>query len=130
MCRPGGRMNSTARTPVWRQDVNIHPSCEARTDFDEIRLFDVFDVAVSCQNKAFVLFLVRVPELSSLGVKGTRATTGQPLNLFRAIIGTYLLGSPSRLCKLNRTLCTLYTALHLSFKISKQMRPEKSTLGW
>ncbi len=43
---------------------------------------------------------------------------------------TYLLGSPKRLCKLNSTLDTLYTALHLSFKMSKQILPEKSTLGW
>ena len=43
---------------------------------------------------------------------------------------TYLLGSPSKLCKLRRTVWILYAAVHLSFKISKQILPEKSTLGW
>lgn len=44
--------------------------------------------------------------------------------------GDALFGSPSRLCRLSNTVCVLSTADHLSFKISRQMRPLKSTFGW
>lgn len=51
-------------------------------------------------------------------------------NKLQKLKQTYLFGSPSRLCKLNSTLWTLYTALHLSLRISRHIRPLKSTLGW
>lgn len=85
-------------------------------------------------NKTLIFLFVRIPKLSSLGVERARAVKNvshldHNHTKNKRLKETYLLGSPSKLCKLNRTLCTLYTALHLSFRISKQMRPEKSTLG-
>lgn len=107
ICHPGGSVDPTARILIWRQDVNIHPSFDVRTDFDDIDLFDVFRVTVSCQNEAFVLFLIRVPQLSSLGVEGTRATTCQRLNITIAII-RYILVRFSQ-----QTLQTQQNTLHV-----------------
>lgn len=99
-------------------------------------LLEILDVAVSSKHMLFEFLLVCVPKLCSLGIQRTRTIIKQvnnrePLSQNRIPMGatTHLLGSPSKLCKLSNTLWTLYTALHLSFRISKQIRPEKSTLG-
>lgn len=36
-------------------------------------LFDIFNVAMSGENKTFIFLFVRIPKLSSLGVKRARA---------------------------------------------------------
>lgn len=97
-------------------------------------LFIVFNVTMSGKDMALELFWIAIPELCGLAVQRART-------VFKSLLVsdsrtayqkgvTYLLGSPSRLCRLRSTFCTLYTALHWSFNISKQIRPEKSTLGW
>jgi len=91
----------------------------------------VVDVPVAGQDLALELVGVAVPQLGGLAVQRRRA--GIVSGCYpreRAAGGSYLLGSPSRLCRLRRTVWMLYAAVHLSLRMSRQMRPEKSTLGW
>lgn len=84
-------------------DANAQSKCMMRGHLLVVK------VTVPGQDVALELFLVRVPELGGLGVQracavGLLATAAPYSNLFG---GSYLLGSPRRLCKLSRTLCTL-----------------------
>lgn len=93
------------------------------------QLLHVLHVTMSSEDETFVFFLVRIPELRCLSVQWAR-TAHISKNHTQMTSKSHLFGSPNRLCKLSRTLCTLYTALHLSRRMSRQMRPEKSTFGW
>lgn len=86
---------------------------------------------MSSQYKTLVFFLIGIPKLSGLSIERTRTrdTWLAVAQLVSEKKKTYLFGSPNKLCKLSNTLWTLYTALHFSLRISRQMRPEKSTFG-
>lgn len=116
----------------------------------------VVNVAVACRHLALELLGVLVPQLRGLSVQrrfakrhkvsqqfsnrlrdrappprpARSSCPGRPFRHNPARSMTHLLGSPSRLCRLSRTVRMLYAADHLVLRISKQIRPEKSTLGW
>ena len=68
-------------------------------------------VAVSRQHLALELLLVVIPQLSGLTIQGTSTAHVVSFELKihskGSTVNTYLLGSPSKLCKLSNTVCTL-----------------------
>ena len=67
----------------------------------------VVNVLVTSQNFALILFGVGLVELSGLVIEW--AGTVKFLAVYRELVGirTYLFGSPSKLCRLSRTVWTL-----------------------
>jgi hypothetical protein len=126
---------NTAFAPA-RQDIERSRRevrrVEQRLDAASVQLLGRL---VSRKHETLILGRILVPELRSLAIEGTRAathvsTTFKPsLSSQSTRNDTHLFGSPNKLCKLNSTVPILYTALHLSFRISRQMRPLMSTLG-
>jgi hypothetical protein len=76
------------------------------------------------------LLHIIIPELGSLAIKRTRAivTLVYTLTALPLMIA-HLFGSPSKLCKDTSNPSIPTSALHVFPRISKQMRPEKSTFG-
>ena len=79
---------------------------------------------------------VFIPELSRLTIEWARTVNARVSYTVqrleekkRRVWLAHLFGSPNKLCKLNNTVPVLSTALHLSFKISRQILPFMSTLG-
>lgn len=86
-------------------------------------------ISVSAQYLPLEFLGVLVPELCSLAVQ-RGCTMYSQYGQWKVTRHAHLFGSPSKLCKLKSTVWILYAAVHLSFKMSKQILPEKSTLGW
>lgn len=89
-------------------------------------------ITVSCKNMPLELRHVVVPQLCSLTVQRTRASEVSVRSSTSTFLHheTHLFGSPNKLCKLSNTLLTSILAAHFSFKMSRQILPEKSMLGW
>lgn len=92
----------------------------------------VVDILMTGEHLALIFRRVGLVQLRSFIVQRARARYNCQFwviaNLVRSC--SYLFGSPNRLCRLSNTVCTLYTALHLSFKMSRHIRPLKSMFGW
>ena len=106
----------------WR--YRIHKSGRRKNLF-------IIDITVATKNLLLELLHVFIPKVGCLAVQGWCTIHYKPL-MFTGygLKRTYLFGSPSKLCKLKSTVWMLYAAVHLSFKMSKHILPEKSTLGW
>lgn len=130
---PSGEVASRSNRCPPKQEAASCPWCHLL----------VVELDMSGQHQPLELGRIFVPQLGRLPIQRTCAV--QPLRQHSStstlhfslsfLCGfvretTYLFGSPNRLCRLSKTLCTLYTALHLSLRMSRQIRPEKSTLGW
>lgn len=90
----------------------------------------LLDILVTGQDLALELLRILVPKLRGLTVQRRSTASVRTRSYLGSVDGAYLFGSPSKLCRLRSTVWMLYAAVHLSFRMSKQIRPEKSKLGW
>ena len=71
-----GQARDHARTRYHVTRAQVYPNlatASLQVIIYRLYLFDIFDVAMSGENKTFIFLFVRIPKLSSLGVKRARA---------------------------------------------------------